>query len=196
MMATRYAILAACVILLLAGAHVASAQGTDPGSVVRAFDEALNAGNVEATLALFAPDAVVRTQNQTYTGTAQLRSLFMELVAQNINFDSGDHRVSGDTETHTATVSRDDWRRLGLAWLDATASVVVQGGKIRSFTVTYSPDSTARLQQAQARAQPSPAPAQMPTALPRTGEAPLAVGRLVWIGAASLAAGLTLLRRR
>jgi hypothetical protein len=203
--ATLTVVLAVIVVvaLLLVGSTSASAQGTDPASVVAAFDTALNAGNVEATLALFAEDGVVRTQSGTYTGQAQLRALFTEQVGEHIRFDTADRHVVGDTETHTGTVSRDDWRRLGIAWLDATAEVVVQAGKIRSFTVTFSPDSVARLQAAQARAgtAPPPAPAQLPSALPRTGEAlspvvALPVVPLLAAGAASLLAGLALLRRR
>jgi LPXTG-motif cell wall-anchored protein len=181
-------------VLLLAAPTRASAQGTDPGSVVAAFDAALNAGNVEATLALFADDAVVRTQSATYTGRQQLRGLFTELVGDHFQFESSNSRVVGDTETHAAKVSRDAWRRLGIAPLDATAEVVVQSGKIRSFTVTYTPESLARLQAAQARA--AAPPAQVPSALPRTGDVLSPVPPLLAGGSASLLAGLALLRRR
>jgi hypothetical protein len=192
--------------ILLAGPTDVSAQATDPGSVVDAFEAALNAGNVEATLALFAENAVVRTQDGTYTGPAQLRALFTELVGDNIELESSNRVVRGDTETHAATIARDDWRRLGIAWLDASATVVVRGGKITSFTVTYTPDSVTRLRAAQARAGTPTAragapPAQLPSALPRTGEArspvlPLQLAGWAAVGAASLLAGLGLLRRR
>ena len=192
---------AVATFLTLVGPGQALAQTTDPASVVDAFDATLNAGNVEATLALFAPDAVIRTQGGTYRGTAQIRSLLSELVAQHISFDSANHQVNGDTEKHSSNVSRDDWRSWGIAWLDATAEVVVQGGKIRSFTVTYTPDSLERLQAAQARAgtaqaQASPVPVQVPSALPRTGEVASPIGLLMAVGGGLVIAGLGLLRRR
>jgi len=189
---------AVAMFLTLVGPAQALAQSTaDPRAVVDAFDAALNAGNVEATVALFAPDAVIRTQGRVYAGTGQIRALFTELVAQHIRFDSADHKVTGDTETHTATVSRDDWRNLGIAWLDASAEVVLQAGKIRTFTVTYTPDSLERLQAAQARAggpraQASPVPAQIPTALPRTGEVASPIGLLMTVGGGLVVAGLGL----
>jgi len=192
---------AVATFLTLVGPTRVLAQGPDPASVVDAFDAALNAGNVEGAVALFAPDAVIRTQGGTYMGPVQIRALLRELVQQHIRFESSDQQVKGDTETHTAVVSRDDWRNLGIAWLDASAVVVVQGGKIRSFTVTYTPDSVSRLQAAQARAgtaqaQASPVPAQIPSALPRTGEVASPIGLLIVVGAALLLTGLGVLRKR
>ena len=166
--------MALLVLLLTIGSSV-------PAAVVAAFDAALNAGDLDAVLGLFAEDAVVRTQTGTYTGPQQLRSLFRGLLAEHFQFQTSDRRVSGDTETHTARVSTDEWRRLGIAPLEARAEVVVRGGKISSFAVTYTPESLARLQAAQARS----APAQ----LPRTGEAPS--GPVVGWGATLVA--LTLL---
>jgi hypothetical protein len=171
---------------------LASAEGTDPASVVAAFDAALNAGDVEATLALFSDDAVVRTQTATHTGKEQVRRLFQELVADRFQFESSNRRVLGDTETHAAKVSRDEWRRLGIVPLDASAEVVVQEGKIRSFTVTYSAESLARLQAAQARA----APSQLPRALPRTGEHTAAAGEVGALAVLAALVGLTVRQRR
>ena len=164
----------------------ALAQGTDPGAVVTAFDTALNAGNVEAALGLFAPDGVVTTQTATYRGTQQLRTLLQELVDEHFQFQSSNRQVTGDTETHTAQVSTDDWRGLGVAPLEARAEVVVRSGKIVAFTVTYTPASLARLQAAQAQ----PAPAQLPRSLPRTGEAPVPLGAGILLGSVFLLVGI------
>ena len=158
-------------LVLLASSGRVAAQGSDPGSIVTAFDTALNAGNVEATLALFADNAVIKTQTGTFTGTERIRGLLGQLVAQHFQFVSSNRQVNGNTETHTAKVSRDDWRKIGLAPLDATAEVVVENGKITSFTVAYTAESLATLQAALAKAQ----------ALPKTGE-PIFVLPLLVLG--------------
>ncbi len=117
----------------------------DPTSVVTTFDAALNAVNVDATLALFADTAVIKTQTGRFTGREQIRGLLSQLVAQHFQFVSSNRQVTGNTETHTAKVARDDWRKLGLAPLGATEEVVVQEGKITAFTVAYTQESLATL---------------------------------------------------
>jgi ketosteroid isomerase-like protein len=159
--------------------------------VVTAFDAVLNAGDIEGMLALFADDAVVKTQTATFTGKQQLRTLFQQLLAEHFQFQSGNRQVTGDTETHTAQVSTDDWRGLGVAPLEARAEVVVRGGRITSFTVAYTPESLAKLQAAQARS----APAQLPRALPQTGAPPAPLAAVMALGVAALLTGLALCGR-
>src|SRR5258708_29994514 len=91
-------------LVLLASSGRVAAQGSDPGSIVTAVDTALNAGNVEATLALFADNAVIKTQTGTFTGTERIRGLLGQLVAQHFQFVSSNRQVNGNTETHTAKV--------------------------------------------------------------------------------------------
>lgn len=139
-------------------ASAALAQASSPGATVDAFDAALNAGNVDGALAQFAPDAVITTQGTTCRGTAQIRGLLAQLVAEHFQFQPSNRQASSDREAHTARVWRDDWRRLGVAPLDATAEVLVQNGKITAFTVAYTADSLARLRAAQAAATPPQVP--------------------------------------
>jgi hypothetical protein len=48
MKAILFAMISTALLILLALPGTVAAQGTDPGSVVTAFDAALNAGDVEA----------------------------------------------------------------------------------------------------------------------------------------------------
>ncbi len=47
--------------------------------------------------------------------------------------------------TWMAKAFNDPWRELGVAPLEATGETVVQGGKIKSFTATFTPESLAKL---------------------------------------------------
>jgi hypothetical protein len=181
-----FAMISTALLVLLALPGAIAAQGNDPGSVVTAFDAALSAGDVEATLALFADNAVIKTQTGTFTGTTQIRGLLTQLVAQHFQFVSSNRQVNGNTETHMAKVSRDDWRKLGIAPLDATAEVVVENGKITSFNVAYTQESLAALKAAQAKAQAQ--------ALPRAGEPTVALTVLVLGALGSISLGFALRR--
>ncbi len=151
---------ALALLLTFALPLAAFAQATDPASVVTAFETALNAKNVDAAAAQFAPNAVIKSTSGTTTGTDQIRAFLQTLVDQNFQFQvAGNRQVTGNTETHQAQVTSDQTRKLGTGPLDATATVVVDNGKITSFTVTYAPQSLAKLQAAQASAKPAALPA-------------------------------------
>jgi uncharacterized protein (TIGR02246 family) len=155
-------------------------------SVVAAFETALNAGNAEGVVALFADDAVITSSTTTVSGKSRIRTFVSGLVAQTFRVESvANRRVEGDKETHTALVSTDAWKRAAIAPLEATAAVVVRGDKITSFTVTYTPESLAKL-----RAAATPAPTQ----LPRTG-GPAALLLLAPVAAAAMLAAGHALRR-
>jgi uncharacterized protein (TIGR02246 family) len=182
-------LLVAVLAVWLASAAGAAAQATDPAAVAIAFETALNAGDADALLALFADDAVITTQTTTAAGREQVRAFLRGLVAARFRVESvADRRVAGATETHTALVSTEDWKRLGIAPLEATAEVVVRDGKIASFAVTYTPASLAKLRAATARA----APAQ----LPRSGGPTTPLGAAAGLGAGLTLLGVALGRRR
>jgi ketosteroid isomerase-like protein len=155
---------------------------------VTGFEAALNAGDVEGTLARFADNAVITASTTTATGREQVRAFLAALVAQGFRVESvRGRKVEGDKETHTALVSTSDWKRMGIAPLEAIGEATVQGNRITSFAVTYTPESVAKLQAA-ARA--------TPTQLPRTGgaPAPLAVTATIGMVLLSLPPGLKRLR--
>jgi ketosteroid isomerase-like protein len=148
----------------------AGAQSADPGSVAAALAAAVNAGNVDVALALFADDGVVTllppaspTAKHVYTGKAEIRAWLQTLRDQRFQVQEGTPQVSGERLRSLDRISEDGLRMLGVAPLETTKEVVVRGGKITAFSSTLTPASLARLQAAVARAQSAP------TQLPRTG---------------------------
>jgi SnoaL-like domain len=197
----RLAFPTVALIGLLVGAAEVSARAGDPAAAARAYIAALNAGNVEAALGLFADDATytisppsVVTGQAVIVGRDGLRPFLTTLVAEHVSIrEGGTARVAGERATGVLTVSNDAQRRLGLAALEAEYELVLQGDKIKAFTFTYTPDSVARVHAATAAA-PHP-PAQVPRALPRTGEPISLVGALVPAGVTALLTGFALRRR-
>src|SRR4051794_3958647 len=121
----------------------------DPLAVVRAFDAACNADDLDGALALFADEAVVRQtpappDGGEYRGQAQIRH-WLEPQLIGFHADSRDHRVSDETVTWTAMVTAEMLRRAGLADpVRAEAEAVVRDGKITAFTVANNPEDLAR----------------------------------------------------
>jgi uncharacterized protein (TIGR02246 family) len=175
----------ALLLLALFAPGVVQAQATDPVAVKNAFDAALNAGDVERALATFAPDARFTTPGgNVLTGSQQIRAYLQELVAQNYRADVLETRLTGpETVFSRATIGLDQFRRLGLASVEATAEVVVRGGRITSFTSALTPAAAARLQAAQTAAATG-------VRLPQTGQASTPLG-MAW-GVPWLVLGLAL----
>jgi hypothetical protein len=183
-------IIVVAMLLLPAALH---AQETDPASVVMAEVEAMNAGDIDAVLALYTDDAVIKLvppippdSPDTYTGEAEIRAWFEELVAVNFTMEVEILQVEGDTVTTNCQTWMDPTRQLGVAPLEATLVYTVQDGKITGWTWTASGESLAKLGAALA-------------GLPETGGAAfpgyaltVALGGLAGVGGL----GLRLARRR
>jgi hypothetical protein len=45
-------------------------------------------------------------------------------------------------------VYRDDWHKLEVSPLDVTKDAIIEGGKIKFFNITFTPESATRLQAA------------------------------------------------
>ncbi len=163
------------------------------------FDAALAAGDVDAALATFTPDARFTTPGgAVLTGTAAIRAYLQELIAGGYRATMAESRaVAPDRVVSRGSIALDQFRRLGLASVEATAEVVALGSRITAFTVALTPAAAARVQAAQAAAQ------RRPAGLPRTGGAelfaqlplPVAVPAGVALLATGLAAGWSRRRR-
>lgn len=178
-------------VVMLALPVALYAQETDPESAIRALHDALHAKDIDAALTLLADDAVVTIAHRTrphdvFTGKEAIRGWYEGLVAQNIDAELSNFQVDGDNVAWSSKISIDDWRGLGVAPLDLTSEGIVQDGKIKSYTVTLSEESSAKLQAAMA-------------ALPETGGAafPTYASVMAFGGLAILGGlGLRRLRRR
>lgn len=113
----------------------------DPLAIVRAFDAACNAHDLETVLSLFADDAVVRQSPPSdgvgiYRGKEQIGSWFQTQLP-GFHVDSSDHRMSGDSVSWSAMMTDDLLRQIGQRQpLRTEAEAVVRDGKIASLSVT------------------------------------------------------------
>ncbi|MFQ5594963.1 MAG: nuclear transport factor 2 family protein [Anaerolineae bacterium] len=149
-------------VVLLAIPVALYAQDTDPAAVAKALANALNAGDVEAALALFADDAVVDTGSPAspYTGKEAIRAWLEGMVATNFQIEIEILQVEGDIVTERDRFSDDDLRNLGIAPLEGISKITVQDGKVTSLIFAFTDESLAKLQAAMA-----------PESMPQTGGA-------------------------
>ena len=122
----------------------------DPVSVIKDFDAAWNAHDVEGVLAFFADGAVVRMEppppdesGGVYTGKEQIRAGFVEPLMPGFRVESRDHQVAGHQEgvgdrvIWTSTLSGDLFSQLGAEPpVEAITEAVLEGDKIKYFTPT------------------------------------------------------------
>jgi ketosteroid isomerase-like protein len=120
----------------------------DPVSMIKDFDAASNAHDVEGVMAFFTDDAVAKLEpappdefGGVYTGKEQIRRGFVEPLMAGFHVDSNDdHRIAENQEggqrvSWSATLSADLFRQMGAdPPVEATGEAVVAGDKIKSFT--------------------------------------------------------------
>lgn len=126
-------------------------MNNDPKAILEAYYAALNAHDAKAAIALFAEDAVREDITQPrdsrkIKGKAQIANGIRGRVADNILIEARNFQVAEDKVTCTVQVSTNYWRQRGLAPIEETAEVVVQQGKIVSFTTTLTPETVAKIQ--------------------------------------------------
>jgi hypothetical protein len=132
---------------ILATAGAGHAQG-DPASVARALIDAENRHDVDAAVALFAPDAVVIDPSGTLTTTAEIRKWQTGLAERNFRANINTPTVVGEKVTFSGDVSLNTFTSLGIDKLDATWELTVLQGRVKTFNFVFTPASAARLQQA------------------------------------------------
>ena len=113
----------------------------DALSVIHALDAECNAHDLDAVMAFFAEDAVVRHTPPpdgvgVYHGTEEIRRWF-EPQMPGFHVESRDHRAQDDTVRWSAMMTQDLLRQIGPTGpVAAEAEAVVRAGKIVAFTVT------------------------------------------------------------
>jgi len=143
-----------------------------PSSVVSSFDSDLNNHDSAAALALFADGSMVSdTSNiaclpgpppfcrgyNVFSTQTQIRGWLEQLVKENVQLkETQPLQVVGNNVTWVVEISLDEYRRLGVAPLEADANAVVQEGKISSLTIALTSESTNRLSLAYAQNRASP----------------------------------------
>ncbi len=128
-------------------------QGMDPVAVIQSFDAAWNAHDAERVLKFFTDDAVVRfmypppfQEPDTYTGKDEIRQLLAGLLSSDFRMQSYDHRISLNQMTWQYQARSARFRRLGAEVAEGSAGAAFEGGKIKNFTLSFSPETTAILE--------------------------------------------------
>jgi Domain of unknown function (DUF4440) len=128
------------------------AQGIEADSVLRARQAALVAGDLHAILSLFADDAVVVTSSgRLLIGKEQIQGWVEDQVGRHQREEVGSRHVQGNKLSWAGKVYRDDWHKLEVSPLDVTQDAIIEGGKIKFFNTTFTPESATRLQAARKR---------------------------------------------
>jgi LPXTG-motif cell wall-anchored protein len=179
------------VLLLPLSLH---AQDSDPAAVVKAAEAATNSHDIDAAMAHFADDAVVKIGpdlpgiSGVFTGAPEIRAWLQDLYKQNFTLEITILQVNGDIVTTRTKTYSDPTRQLGIAPLEGMEQYTVQNGKIKGFTFTFTDESFAKLQAALA-----------PQSMPRTGGDASPINMLlVALGGLAILGGLgvAILRRR
>jgi hypothetical protein len=113
------------------------------------LDSALNVGDVEAVLALFAEAPYVKIPPDVYNGAGQIRNWASFLAANHFASEPGVRYVNRDTVTWPAEVRSDQLVRFGLASVHGEATLVERDGKIASYNFVLNRESAAQLRAAQ-----------------------------------------------
>lgn len=129
--------------------QAAEAQNPDPAFVLKRYVEALNAGDLDAALAQWAPDGVLtNTRGRRYAGHESLRPFIQGNISRKIKQEPEDIRTLGDKVTWINRESNESYRKLNVAPVQQNSEIVVRGGRIVSW-VNYFPSSEiARIEQA------------------------------------------------
>jgi ketosteroid isomerase-like protein len=113
-----------------------TADHTDPIELIKAFDAAINAGDVDLTLAFFSADGYIKSpmDSKIYAGKEQVRQ-WIENQVNKIHVVSRNHRLTGDTVVWEGRVTGELVKQMGLSSLDEIAEAIVRDGKVVSFSL-------------------------------------------------------------
>jgi len=133
------------------------AQETDPAKVLNTLADSLNAGDVDAALTLYAPDAVLNIVPPlpglpgTFTGSKEIRGWLEILVGMNLKIEGMEIlQVEGDKVKIKVKTSSDFARGFNMAFMELIEEYTIQDGKIKGITITITNESAEKLQAAMA----------------------------------------------
>jgi hypothetical protein len=134
-----------------------NAQETDPLSVVEAWAQAMNAYDIEAALSLLTDDAFIKLvpppmegHDGVFRGKEEIRAWWERLYGLNSVGEVSDCQVDGETVTCMLTYTDDELKSIGIDSIDNEFLVVVQDGKLQTYTATMTSESTEEIQAAMA----------------------------------------------
>jgi ketosteroid isomerase-like protein len=133
------------------------AQETDPAKVLNALADSLNAGDVDAAITLYAPDAVINIVPplpglpDTFTGLKEVRGWLEILVGMKLKIEGLEMlQMEGDKAKIKIIISSDLTRGLNIAFLELIEEYIIQSGKIKGYTISITEESAEKMQAAMA----------------------------------------------
>jgi hypothetical protein len=142
------------VISLIVVLHLSACANKSPEVLVQDLGAALNAGDMDAAMALMADDAVFTVDFagnlELHSGSDEIRALFTELVAGNFRIETTPESIDGNTVT-TLTKTWGDGVP-GDGPNTAVEVYVIEDGKIASITWTPTGETIAKYQAMMAEA--------------------------------------------
>ena len=140
----------------IANALFGPISSDDPAAVIKAYVAAVNAGDLEEILDLYADDAVhifLPTADGSAgvcLGKANFRMWYEQSLANGdrVAVEDGTIAVDGNQASFVTHITSDPWSKLGLEALEAQADLVVIDGRIMTHVVTLTPESVRKLQAA------------------------------------------------
>lgn len=127
-------------------------QTADTEGVLKAREAALIAHNGEAVLQLFAENALVVTSSgRIFIGREQIKTWVQDQTERAQREEAGPRYQQGAKVSWPGKVYREDWQKLGISPLEVAQDAIVQDGKIRFFSTTFTAESAARFDAARKR---------------------------------------------
>jgi hypothetical protein len=137
--------------ILVVGVFVATAVvvagcQAKPDEVATQLADAVNGQDLDAALALFAEDAVVRSASpEPFTGKEEIQGWLEGMFADNFKVYIEIVEVDGDKVVERDRITMDSLYPLGISSLEGTSETTVRGGKITALNFTFSEESLDKL---------------------------------------------------
>jgi ketosteroid isomerase-like protein len=129
-------------------------------AVVEGFVKAQNAGDVEASLAFLADDAVIQfvpppipEDDGVFTGNEEIRGWYENVARNKGHSELSNVQINRDVVTALLTYSDDGLKQIGLDSIDNEWTVTVKDGLIQGYKVTMTDESFEKLMAASTAAQ-------------------------------------------
>lgn len=136
-------------LLLLVSLLLASCSPS-PQSIVNAWQDSLNKGDIDSTLALLADDAIVTIipagpdGDGIYNGQSEIRGWYETIVSGKGTGALSNCKTEGKTVACKSTYSDEGLKAMGVDFIEGDWVATLQNGKIQSYTFTITPDSLAK----------------------------------------------------
>jgi uncharacterized protein (TIGR02246 family) len=140
---------ATAVLALSVVTYADEGESTSPRSVLKRYIEAQNAGELDATLSLWADDGVIiNTRGRKVAGKENLRKFIQGNILRKIKQEPEAIQTVGDKVTWINRESNESYKKLNVAPVQQNSEIIVRGGKIISWVNYFPFGEIARIERA------------------------------------------------